>query len=115
MGMIRDSESVGTLPAVTVRGSDLLEAVCVALESGEWTQITNGRVYGWGNERCAYGVMYEVMARAGIERREGLRSMFRQIVRASDVLGQPIDAANDAGVPFVAIAAALRQAREDVE
>jgi hypothetical protein len=114
--MIRHSESVAALPAVTVRESDLLEAICVGLESGEWTQLRDGRVYGSGNARCAYGVMYAVIDRAGMYPGDGVRDpvVSAAIRGAAVLLGQPIEAANDAGVPFAEIAQALRQSREGV-
>src|SRR5690349_20075807 len=100
---------------VTVRPSDFLEAVIVALESGEFQQL-RGRTDDGGNGRCAYGVAFTVGARAGMSPSEVSGALGRPWQDAGRALGYGhIAAANYAGVDFATIARALRQAREQAQ
>lgn len=124
---------------VTVRETDLLEIGIVALESGAIPQcaltLKNER-----DERCAEGVFADLLTRAYPEiyawdgyflTRAGGALMWslsaqewnrlhqdgmKVAKRAADALcARTINDANDKGTSFLAIAAALRQARADVE
>jgi hypothetical protein len=101
---------------VTVRESTLFDAVCVALESGEFTQVREMMSDG-GAGRCAWGVMREVLERAGLsewtEQHPRIVGIER---RAGAMLGYDgIESANDAGEHFAIIAAALRAAKREIE
>jgi hypothetical protein len=105
---------------VTVRESSLFDAVCVALESGEFTQVRGmmGAVMSDGTlGRCAWGVLVDVLARAGMT---DYRAIHPDIVaierRAGQLLGYDgIESANDAGEHLAIIAAALRAARVEID
>jgi hypothetical protein len=105
-----------TTPTVTVRETTLFDAVCVALESGEFEQI-RGQIRDEGNGRCAYGVALSVLERADAWTYEEVHPLFVRIDRrAGELLGcDGLAAANDAGHSFTLLAAALRRARSDIE
>jgi hypothetical protein len=116
--MIRNPHETIDVDRVIVRQSDLLEAVIVALESGEFRQI-RGAMWDDRNGRCAYGVVYEVGRRAGfrMESEDDWRDVFSRDVESAAVrsLGYvDLPHANDAGATFAQIAHALRQAREEL-
>jgi hypothetical protein len=101
---------------VTVRESSLFDAVCVALESGEFTQVRE-RMSGGSNGRCAWGVMRTTIRRAGAPDYAAIHPRIFEIERrAGQLLGYDgIESANDAGEHFGIIAAALRAARQEIE
>lgn len=104
---------------VTVQPTTLFDAVCVALESGEFTQVY-GTMRDEGNGRCAWGVLDEMIQRAGLYRSLGQTVVHPRIFdierRAGELLGYScMEEANDAGEPFAIIAAALRAARIEIE
>lgn len=92
---------------ITVRDSSLLEAVIVALESGEYRQIV-GSVTDGADGRCAIGVIHAVLERAGLPQQA--IGQFRDIDYAAGArLGYACVAdANDDGVSLERIGAAMR-------
>lgn len=105
---IRDSQ---TEVWVSLRPATLLDAVCVALESDEFVQIV-GAMRDEGRGRCAYGVIAEVLDRAGIIGWDEPDIVQACHAAAARLGYASLDAANDGGVPFAAIADALRQVRD---
>jgi hypothetical protein len=100
---------------VTVRESNLFDAVCVALESGEFVQV-RGRMYAGTYGRCAWGVIATVAERADMDWCAVLYGMRDIERRAGAMLGYDgIESANDAGEHFGIIAAALRAARKEID
>jgi hypothetical protein len=101
---------------VTVRETTLFDAVCVALESGEFVQV-RGRMFAGGNSACAWGVLATVIERAEVWRYADIHPRIHEIERrAGAMLGYDgIESANDAGEHFGIIAAALRAARVEIE
>jgi hypothetical protein len=101
---------------ITLRPSDLFEAVCVALLSNEFVQIT-GKFEDTGNGRCAWGVIQTVCQRAGLDYLRDVHPQFFAIERRAGQLlrCEGIAGANDALLPFAQIAAALCQARSEIE
>lgn len=126
--------------AITLREADLLEAAIVALESGEYEQCTG--MLRAGNRYCAEGVLADVLVRAYPERFswlgyalntrgcgvlnvlnlpddgwECLHPSGRCLSwRAGEVMEcRSVSEANDYGHTFPQIAAALRQARAEIE
>jgi hypothetical protein len=103
---------------VTVRPSSLFDAVCVALESGEFTQV-RGRLFAGEGRACVWGVAHEVAWRAGLSF-EGFPPLHPELVAiersAARMLGYDcVASANDAGEHFGIIAAALRAARLEID
>jgi hypothetical protein len=97
---------------VTVHASDFLEAVIVALESGEFRQIRGQVREPDTTGRCAWGVAVEIGGRAGLDSTAVSARLGRAWWEAGRALGNgTIPAANDAGVSFATIAQALRQAQ----
>lgn len=101
---------------VTVREVTLFDAVCAALESGEFRQVRCAVTDGAAG-RCVLGVALEVMDRAGTPSLLAVHPQWCDIARrAGAMLGHlHVIAANDAGVPFRVLAPALRAARDAVE
>lgn len=92
---------------VSVGPTTLLEAVCVCLESDEFVQI-RGQVYDEGAGRCAYGVIAEVLERAGIQDWNDPAVVSACHAAAKHLGYASLDQANDMGVSFGEIAQALR-------
>lgn len=107
-------------PVVTVRETDLFAVVCHAMESGEFRQIRGAFVDG-DNGRCAWGVVAEIMQRAGVPlTRRGFAQVHPRIDEITERAGQMLGysdmaEANDRGESFRVIAPALRAARIEVE
>jgi len=101
---------------ITVRPSDLFEAVRVALLSDEFVQITE-QLEDASNGRCAWGVLRTVAQRAGAEYLRDIHPRPFEIEgRAGTLLGcDGIAGANDAKIPFAQIADSLCQARAEIE
>jgi hypothetical protein len=99
---------------VTIRPSSLFDAVCVAMESGEFRQCT--RRFEQGDARCAWGVIRTVCQRADMDYLTAVHPQFVEIQRrAGAILGHvDIAEANDWGVPLPEIAQALRCARDEI-
>jgi hypothetical protein len=101
---------------VTVRESSLFDAVCVALESGEFTQV-RGRMFAAGHGACAWGVLATMIERADVAAFADIHPDIVAIERrAGNMLGYDgIESANDAGEHLAIIAAALRAARREID
>jgi hypothetical protein len=105
---------------VTVRETTLFDAVCVALESGEFTQVRGmmGAVMSDGTlGRCAWGVLATVLERADVPAFTDIHPDIVAIERrAGQLLGYDgIERANDAGEHLAIIAAALRAAKLEID
>jgi len=105
---------------VRVYETTLFDAVCVAMESGEFSQVRE-MMADDGNGRCAWGIVREVMVRAGFtagvhSQHEVHPRIYDIERRAGELLGYScMEEANDAGQPLAIIAAALRAARIEIE
>jgi hypothetical protein len=103
--------------SVTVQPTTLLDAAIVALESDEFRQIA-GLFEDNGNGRCAWGVLREVVGRAGYPTDGAWFEVIDpdfvalQRVAATHLGFGGIDEANDAGVSLAEIGQALRAARD---
>jgi hypothetical protein len=98
---------------VALRPTTLSEIWAFALNGDEFQQIP-GRLSDARNGRCVWGVLREMCQRAGLSDDETIAAM-REVQTldhaAARLLGfDCIEWANDAGVPFVQIAAAMREA-----
>jgi hypothetical protein len=101
---------------VTVRESSLFDAVCVALESGEFAQVRR-RMFAAGNGACAWGVLATMIERSDVPAFADIHPDIVAIERrAGQLLGYDgIESANDAGEHLAIIAAALRAARVEID
>lgn len=106
---------------VRVYETTLFDAVCVAMESGEFVQVRE-MMADDGNGRCAWGVVKTIADRTAPAGGRHLmvaeiHLQFLQIERrAGELLGYScMEEANDAGEHLGIIAAALRAARIEIE
>jgi hypothetical protein len=128
MAIRNPQETLTRIPGrgITLRETDLFEAWLVALEGGEFTQLTDGRMGDGESGRCVMGVAETILRRAGIPMVDygcGVVAADWQALdphgamnRAAALLGYPVlSMANDAGCSFAELALALRAARMEVE